>query len=305
MRKILKKNKGLTGADVLLAVALIILFSGIITTISYNIYITASSLKRSSKATEYITSIFEYAKGIYYEEVTAENLLNEFNEKNSDNGVSAYINDDEKPDDKPYVVKISVEKYNETAGNEDKLDLIKEITVTVEYMLGKNTQTIQMKTKKTRENLKIPNEPELIMLDINEESNIYPIKYESGKWTVTNQNDVNWYNYENGVWATILITNSELIIGDDVESSEGNIKLWIPRFAYSDSDSKIEFLYQNTNKSVSVENGITKIEETEYTPAFSNQEVGQWISKDDIDSDPYTKFNNGRYKIKTDILNKL
>ena len=50
MKKFLKNNKGLTGADALLAVALIVLFSGIIATISYNIYIATSSLKRSSNS---------------------------------------------------------------------------------------------------------------------------------------------------------------------------------------------------------------------------------------------------------------
>lgn len=46
MKKFLRSNKGITGADALLAVALATLFAGIIATLAYNIYATSSSLKK-------------------------------------------------------------------------------------------------------------------------------------------------------------------------------------------------------------------------------------------------------------------
>lgn len=49
MKRFLKSNKGITGADAVLGVALAILFSGIIATLSYNIYVTSSSLKDHQK----------------------------------------------------------------------------------------------------------------------------------------------------------------------------------------------------------------------------------------------------------------
>lgn len=151
MKKFLKNNKGLTGADAILAIALIILFSGIIATISYNIYITSNSLKRSSQAIEYITSIFENAKKMDYEDVIKEKLVQEFNEDYCDKACAYYSEGEDKKDDKPYKVKISVEKYNEQEENKDKKDLIKEIKVTVKYKLGTKEQTIEMKTVKTKE----------------------------------------------------------------------------------------------------------------------------------------------------------
>ena len=84
MKRFLKSNKGITGADAVLGVALAILFSGIIATLSYNIYVTSSSLKRSSKALEYITSTFEYVATQYYDNVTEDNIkeyINNLDEK--------------------------------------------------------------------------------------------------------------------------------------------------------------------------------------------------------------------------------
>ena len=105
MKKFLKNNKGLTGADALLAVALIVLFSGIIATISYNIYIATSSLKRSSKATEYITNVFEHAKKEYYDDVTEEKLVEYFNTNFKDKKTEAFVSNDEQlnTSDKPYI----------------------------------------------------------------------------------------------------------------------------------------------------------------------------------------------------------
>ena len=40
MKRFLKSNKGITGADAVLGVALAILFSGIIATLSPNLYVT-------------------------------------------------------------------------------------------------------------------------------------------------------------------------------------------------------------------------------------------------------------------------
>ena len=113
MKRFLKSNKGLTGADAVLGVALAILFSGIIATLSYYIYVTSSSLKRSSKALEYITSTFEFVATQYYDNVTEDNIkeyINNLDEKISTN------------EGKPYKAQVSVTKYNQIEGNTDKLD---------------------------------------------------------------------------------------------------------------------------------------------------------------------------------------
>lgn len=310
MKKFLKSNKGITGADALLAVALIVLFSGIIATLAYNIYNTSNSLKRSSQALEYITSAFEYVANQYYDDVTADNLVKYINDKN-DEKVTA-INKKEVTEEqianinKPYIAKITVTNYNETEGNTDKLDLVKEITMSVEYKLGDKKQEIEMKTTKAREKLEVPNIPDLALLAITEGQYKYPIKYVNGNWKVTSKNDLEWYNYNKGMWGTVLVTNGQKVIGDIVTKDDGNIKLWIPRFEYnsnpsSDGTYQINFLYKNTNKQIASENGITKIVERQLDTIptnFTNEKItGLWIEKGDLGVDPYLYFNNSKYKL--------
>lgn len=312
MKKFLKNNKGLTGADALLAVALIVLFSGIIATISYNIYIATSSLKRSSKAIEYITDVFEHAKTEYYDDVTAQNLVDYFNGKFIDKRTEAFVEDTQS--DKPYIIKISVTNYNTTENNTEKLDLVKEIEVEVHYKLGNKTKEIKMKTAKSRESLETPNKPDLSQIINNEGQYVYPIKYADSKWQVVSEHDSNWYNYENGIWATILISNTQKQIGDNITEEDGTIKLWVPRFGYLSSDTgTIEFLYKNTNEKITVNNGITKIEsknencivtEEVFNPT-SGSLTGVWITKNDLTSAPYSILNESKYKLVSNIYDKL
>lgn len=315
MKKFLKNNKGLTGADALLAVALIVLFSGIIATISYNIYIATSSLKRSSKATEYITNVFEHAKKEYYDDVTEEKLVEYFNTNFKDKKTEAFVSNDEQlnTSDKPYIIKISVTSYNATENNEEKLDLVKEIEVNVKYKLGNKTKDINMKTAKARETLETPNKPDLSQITTSQGEYVYPIKYANNRWQVVSD-DTNWYNYENGVWASVLIAKTQKQIGDSVAEEDGTIKLWIPRFAYlSSDDSSVEFLYKNTNKKIEVKNEITEIKE-KATGSIVNDEAfnpasgsltGIWVTKEDLTSQPYSILNESKYKLTTDIYNNL
>lgn len=316
MKKFLKNNKGLTGADALLAVALIVLFSGIIATISYNIYIATSSLKRSSKATEYITDIFEHVKKEYYDNITEENLVQYFNNKN-DKSAKAFVARTDQPleqSDKPYTIQISVTNYNTTDNNTEKLDLVKEVNVKVIYKLGGKQEEMQMKTAKSRESLETPNKPDLAQIITNDEEYVYPIKYVNNKWQVVSNEDSNWYNYDNGIWASVLITKTKKQIGDNVTKQDGTIKLWIPRFCYLSSDSSnINFLYKNTNNKIKVENGITKIEKKDdksivsdeaFNPA-SGSLTGTWITKDNLTSVPYSILNESKYQLVTNIYDNL
>lgn len=301
MKRFLKSNKGITGADAVLGVALAILFSGIIATLSYNIYVTSSSLKRSSKALEYITSTFEYVATQYYDNVTEDNIkeyINNLDEKISTN------------EGKPYKAQVSVTKYNQIEGNTDKLDLVKEITVSVTYKLGDKDQTIEIKTAKSREKLEVPNKPNLDKLAITERQYIYPIKYVNENWKVTSKDDTNWYDYNRGLWGTVVVTTTQKSIGDVITKTDGTIYLWVPRFEYSpnpNSEDKyvVNFLYKNTNKRIVVKEGITRIEDRElksvkdsiHNEFIQNENTGVWITKGDLSHDPYLFLNKSKYKL--------
>lgn len=308
MKRFLKSNKGITGADAVLGVALAILFSGIIATLSYNIYVTSSSLKRSSKALEYITSTFEYVATQYYDNVTEDNIKNYISTK-LDGKIS--INEGT-----PYKAQVSVTNYNQMEGNTDKLDLVKEITMSVTYKLGDKDQTIEIKTAKSREKLEVPNKPDLDKIAITEGQYIYPIKYVNGNWEVTSKDDTNWYDYNRGLWGTAVVTATPKSIGDVITYADGTIYLWIPRFEYSNSEDKyvVNFLYKNTNKRIVIKNGTTKIENRELEstknslpsqftkpggePKWKNEELtGVWIRNGELGTDPYRYFNLTKYKL--------
>ena len=302
MKRFLKSNKGRTGADAVLGVALAILFSGIIATLSYNIYVTSSSLKRSSKALEYITSTFEYVATQYYDNVTEDNIKNYISTK-LDGKIS--INEGT-----PYKAQVSVTNYNQMEGNTDKLDLVKEITMSVTYKLGDKDQTIEIKTAKSREKLEVPNKPDLDKIAITEGQYIYPIKYVNGNWEVTSKDDTNWYDYNRGLWGTVVVTTTQKSIGDVITYADGTIYLWVPRFEYTpnpNSEDKyvVNFLYKNTNKRIVVKEGITKIEDRELKSVedsipnefIQNKNTGVWIIKRDLIYDPYLFLNKSKYKI--------
>lgn len=159
MKEKIREQKGFAASDALIAVLIIVLFSGLIATISYNIYLSNSSIKRMSKATSYIVDVFEYIDKTNYDDVTKENLISYFNNKYyyAEDGVTpksdaeVKLKEADENVDTPFKAEISIVKYNETEGNTDKLDLVQEVTMTVKYKLGNKDQEITMTRNKTLE----------------------------------------------------------------------------------------------------------------------------------------------------------
>jgi len=155
MKKFLKGQKGFAASDALIAILIITLFSGLIATISYNIYLSSSSVKRMSKATNYLIDVFEYIDKIDYDETTKDNLSTYFNNKYyvGEKSEVKMLSGSESMEDinTPFKAEINIVKYNETEGNTDKLDLVQQITMTVKYKLGNKDQEITMTRNKTIE----------------------------------------------------------------------------------------------------------------------------------------------------------
>lgn len=303
-----KGNKGFVASDALIAILIIALFSGLIASVSYNIYLVNSHIKRMSKANSYISEVFEYANKIYYDDVTEENLIKYFNNKyyyleesiakpNADAKIKETSNEIL---DTPFKITLKITNYNEIEKNTDKLDLVKQITMTVEYIVGNKEQKVEMTTIKKREKLETPNIPNLSSIKLNDEENVYPIKYINSEFIVCNKNDINWYNYENGNWARILVSKSNLKEGQKVDDKNidlvGTVYYWIPRYAYA--NDKIMFLFGNSNKYIKSENGyntLTEIDKKLYTiPSdfVSNQNSldGIWVNNTSLSA--YQILNN-------------
>ena len=162
MRNKIREQKGFATSDALIAVLIIILFSGLIATISYNVYLSNSSIKRMSRATGYITNVFEYIDKEYYDNITVNGLKNyinnnqtTFNTANNQINISSNNANEATTtignSNPAFTMDIYIEYYNKTQGNTDKLDLVKEITMTVKYKLGNKNQEITMTKNKVKE----------------------------------------------------------------------------------------------------------------------------------------------------------
>ena len=93
-KRYLKRENGLAGTDAIIAVLIITLFTGLIASISYNIFLSNSSIKRMSRANSFIIDAFEYVDRSYYDDVTKESLEVFFNEDSKYNNEAialAYI----------------------------------------------------------------------------------------------------------------------------------------------------------------------------------------------------------------------
>lgn len=278
-RSKLKNNQGFATSDALIAIIIIALFTGIISTLIYNIYISNSSLKRMSQANAYIVELFEYTEKLYYDEVNQENLMKYINDKYQEKDVRA-VSDDSYKVESQYKIIVNVNKYNETSGNEDKLDLVKEVTITVKYKLGDKDQTITVRRIKNREALTTPNKPDLSLISLNTGEKVYPIKEKNGKYIVCDENDNTWYSYEDNKYAVAVVTSSDLKANDTISESFTKYK-WIPRYAENISNPKeIKYLFSNTNKYIDDQEGYNKLIDigTEYTvnTMFSNEMTGIW-----------------------------
>ena len=99
-------------------------------------------------------------------------------------------------------------------------------------------------------------------LNLSEGQNLYAIKEKNNNYIICHANDSNWYNYEDGKSAKILITNKALEIGYELTDEDTLIYEWVPRYA-EDFEGNIKYLYSNTNKYVAEQEGYQKLVDLE------------------------------------------
>lgn len=134
----LRQNKGIGATDAIVAVIILMIFTGITVSISYNIYLQSNFIKRNEQSTNYIVELFEYAQGLVYENLNSEVLVDYINNKyeNAKAINGTYVEEAEKQ--AAYTIFINVtDKYP---------GYIKQIDITVMYKLGGKTKTVNMKT---------------------------------------------------------------------------------------------------------------------------------------------------------------
>lgn len=132
-KQAIKSNSGFTMTDLVIALIIFLIFSGLVATAFYASYVTNSKIKITASATNYSIQILEDIDKITYGEVQ--------------NGMeSMYRQKFSIPEG--YNLKIEVTNYND--GN-DKEDLIKNVKLTIEYKITGDTEKIIINKIKVKE----------------------------------------------------------------------------------------------------------------------------------------------------------
>ena len=129
-----KNNKGFTTTDIVIAIIIIVLFSSIIATAYYNYYLSVTSKNSTAIATNCIIDVIENVEMMNYDDVTIESVNSKIQELYNNKTIP-----------QQYTITANLQKYNETSGNTDKEDIIKILTVKVNYQLAKRTNELEIR----------------------------------------------------------------------------------------------------------------------------------------------------------------
>ena len=93
-----------------------------------------------------------------------------------------------------------------------------------------------------------------------------PIKYENNSWVICSENDPSWYNYEQKLWANVMLSDGKYkdknLVGTKVTDADlGSMFVWIPRYAYGIREFK---------KPKNAEGSVQKITDVRFLLGVSN-----------------------------------
>ena len=313
----LKNEKGATGADIVVALSIIVLTVSVISMVYINLTNGSKNVNRTAGATRIATNILENIDKMSYEQYNK--ALDAFATNDSkgwtvtgDANAKTIILEGKKTGTekifdtkipKGYKVELTSQSIN--AGDSlPKYDLIKKINVKVTFTVSKTEQNVSLYTSKEREQLAEVNKPDIDSLNVTGKSYV-PIKYSTTQqaYVVTDEKDINWYDYSNKVWAMVYVDSLSNInsiknagkLSTAQANSTGNIYYWIPRFStdgqalynasnYPITNIQITAINDNTKKMslFSVETATLSADTNEFN---SNGKKGLWKAKNLLNSD--------------------
>ena len=138
----LKKENGFALADTTIAIAIVVIFTGLIVSISYSIYLGSNFIKRNDRATNYIVELLEYAKTLEFDELDNNLLITYINSKNDDAlKAESYTENPTKLAAFTMLIRV-----NDNFDDNDYNGLIKKVDVKVFYKLGNKQREVSMST---------------------------------------------------------------------------------------------------------------------------------------------------------------
>lgn len=129
-----KSSKGFTAVDISVSILIIIIFVSIITSAFYNYYLSNTAVARNSSALNHVIDVIEEVEQMDYATLTDASVKSKLQELYSSKQIP-----------EAYKITTNLVKYNTTVGNTSKRDLIKILTVKIEYKIGKNTQSFDIR----------------------------------------------------------------------------------------------------------------------------------------------------------------
>lgn len=313
----LKNEKGATGADIVVALSIIVLTVSVISMVYINLTNGSKNVNRTAGATRIATNILENIDKMSYEQYNK--TLNEFATDDSKgwsvtgdtNNKTVTLDGKKTGSEKIFDTKIpkgyKVELTSQCTNAGDSLpkyDLIKKINVKVTFTVSKTEQNVSLYTSKEREQISEVNKPDMDSLNVSGKSYV-PIKYSTTQkaYVVTDEKDADWYNYSNKVWAMVYVDSLSNIdnikkagkLKDTQANTTGNIYYWIPRFStdgqalYNASNypiTNIQITATNDNsKNMSIFSVGTAVVSADTNEFNSNGKKGLWKAKNVLGSD--------------------
>ena len=129
-----KQDKGLTLTDVIVAMIILSVFTGVVGNLYYEIVLNSSVIRLNATAVYHIVQILEEIDKIAYSQVTNE-LTDTINQKYSI--------------PESYSISINVENYNKDDASKE--DIIKIVTVNAEYEVFGKKRQYEIKKLKIKE----------------------------------------------------------------------------------------------------------------------------------------------------------
>lgn len=133
--KNIKSNRGVSITDLVIALIILSVFAGVIGNLLYQLAYNNASLRMGAIAVDYAVKEAEYIDKIAYEDV-----------QTSDEKITQ-INGEDVID--KFTVKLDVENYNDA--DETKKDIIKKVTITVNYNILKEEKSYKIEKLKIKE----------------------------------------------------------------------------------------------------------------------------------------------------------
>lgn len=133
----IKRNKGITGVDVTIAIIIIAIFTGLIANLMYSSYKTAVIIQKSAKANAYATMILEKVDEKAFDEIDPTNFVTNL----KTNGEISIDGD--------YTVDMTAEDYGDY--RIDGKYAFKKISLTISYNVSSENKKLIINKLKVRE----------------------------------------------------------------------------------------------------------------------------------------------------------